>query len=404
MKSLIILKGLDPEAKKDWIKNENLDNYFLDINVLRQLYSTPDLQYPGKEILEKSYIEVARKTYLEILITRLSKGCLVVVDTDNIVSDSTLETLALIFGYTVFYTVWDIPQDYLSKPKKYIPTCYIPPKRNELEKNVNGFLKLQLDDKNLITSFSDVLDYWKKNEPRYKIKSTDTILHISDIHSNWTLYKNAVPKFKKFKYVIFHGDYIDGPEFGGSRKMMDLAKKGIGKNTIWLEGNHELRLRKYLGTLIVKQGIKEILEKTIPADFINTTQQEFLDLNIDTARNYLQAMNKNLKMYAILEEPDCTYVCTHSGLTYYSQLDPRFIGNVIYGSKDIQRVDKLFCEYTKNYKPEIISVHAHCKYNNWNPHLYERVINIDPRDENSMVLAVKNNKEWDIWEIKEDSK
>lgn len=397
MKSLIILKGLDKKAKLRWIEKEGLSNFFLDYDILRRLYSMPDLQYPGKEILGKSFVNVVRKNYLEILMTRMGKGCLVVLETENEISDSLLENLALIFGYTIFYVVWDIPQDYLGKPKKYSPDYYALPKRDELEKRVSEFLNLQMGDKNVIYSFQDVLNYWKAREPRYKVSQEDTILHVSDLHSNYSLYKN-LPKLKNYKLVVFHGDYIDGPEKGGSKILMGLARNGTGKNVIWLEGNHELRLRKYLGCKILKGDAKDVLEKMIPREF---TGEEFKDISQEKAVNYLECMNKNLKMYAILEDEKSTYICTHSGLSYPELLDPRYIGNIIYGNREMTRVDKSFSDYTKD--KEIYSVHAHCKYGEWNPRKYRKVINLDPRDDSSIVYAERKNGEWKIWEI-ENSK
>jgi len=401
MKTLIILKGLDKGAKLEWVKNENLENYFLDIDIIRGFYSIPDLQYPGKEILRDSFGNLVRKNYLEILITRLGKGCLVVVDVKNEVSNRILETLALIFGYTIFYVVWNIPQDYLVKPKQYLPSNYLVPKKDELEKDVADFLSIQLTDKLVVSSFSEVLDYWKKKEHYFKFDFyKDTILHISDLHSNYSLYKK-LPRFKNYKYVVFHGDYIDGPEEGGSRELMRLAKNGMGKNVIWLEGNHELRLRKYLGCKLLKGDTRDVLEKTVPQDFLDTTAREFSALDIEQCRNYLQAMNTNLKTYAILQDQKNTYICTHSGLTLPGILDPRYIGNIIYGSREILRVDKKFNDFTKN--SNVFSVHAHCKYNDWDPFKFRKVINIDPKNENQIIYTEQKKGQWKLWEI-ENSK
>lgn len=400
MKSLIVLKGLDRKAKLRWIEKEGLTNFFLDYDNLRRLYSMPDLQYPGKEILGKSFGSTVRKNYLEILLTRLGKGCLVVVETCDELSDTLLETLALIFGYTMFYVVWDIPQDYLGKPKKYSSDYYALPKRADLEKNVTEFLNLQLGNKNLIYSYQDVVKYWKECEPRYRVAWEDKVLHVSDLHSNYELYKK-LPRFKDYKVVVFHGDYIDGPEKGGSKTLMGLAKNGMGKNVVWLEGNHELRLRKFLGCNILKGDAKEILQKMISSDFKDKAQPEFEDLDYEQSKAYLEAMNKNLKMYAIIEDERGVYICTHSGLSYPDLIDPRYIGNVIYGNREMARVDKNFSDYTKDI--ELYSVHAHCKYNEWNPRKYKKVINLDPRDETSIVYAERMKGEWKIWEL-ENSK
>ena len=402
MKSLVILKGLDRKAKLKWIEKEGLTNYFLDLDILRRMYSMPDLVCPEKEVLGKSFGSVVRRNYLDILLTRLGKGCLVVVDVCDEITDSLLETLALIFGYTTFYAVWDIPQDYLGKPRKYNPEYYAMPKRSEMEKKVTEFLNLQLGSKNVISSYSDIIEYWKDREPRYKVDWEDTVLHVSDLHSNHALYKK-LPKLKDYKLVVFHGDYIDGPEKGGSKTLMGLAKNGMGSknNVVWLEGNHELRLRKFLGLNLLKGDALETLREMIPQDFMKTTASEFSDLDYEQSKAYLEAMNKNLKMYAVIEDGRNLYICTHSGLTFPDIIDPRYIGNVIYGNREMARVDKSFTDFTKD--TNIYSIHAHCKYNDWNPTRFKKVVNLDPKDETKIVCGERKKGEWNIWEI-ENSK
>lgn len=385
MKSLIILRGLDRKAKQDWVKREKLDNYFLNLDDVRKLYSMPDLLSPDKEFLGKSFNNTVRKMYLDILLTRLGKGCLVVVDTDDEIIDSILETLAIIYGYTTFYVVWDIPQDYLGKPKKYFPPYYAIPKRPDLEKRVSEYLNLQFTSKNIINEYSDVIDYWKEHGTYLKVSEKDKILHVSDLHSNQSLYKQ-LPKLKEFKVVIFHGDYVDGPEEGGSRYLLDLTKKNLGENIIWLEGNHELRVRKWLGLQLVKGDLHELILKSIPEVFLNTTAHEF-NMDHDQALGYLQKMNENLKMFAILSDENNTFICTHAGLTYPQIIDPRYIGNVIYGGREMERLDKRFSDYTK--KSNIWSIHAHCKYGDNNHQKYNKVINLDPKNENEIIYMIR---------------
>ena len=88
-------------------------------------------------------------------------------------------------------------------------------------------------------------------------------------------------------------------------------------------------------------------------------------------------------MFAILGGK---YICTHSGLRFREQLDPRFIGNVIYGNRDMGRYDR---EFSVNSKAlGLWSIHAHCKYfDAWETQRYDRVLNLDPPSENEIVFA-----------------
>lgn len=400
MKSLIILKGLVKQSKLDWVREEGLENYFLDINVLKKMFSTPELISPDHAVLGRSFGDLVYQRFMEVLCTRLSKGCLVVIDIENDVSLNTLETLAVIFGYTVFYKIQDIPQDYLGHQKKYSIPYYSTKRKDELEREVSNFLNLQLQDKITISKYQDVIDYWKERCPIVELGSGKKVLHVSDLHSNFELYKQ-LPKFNGYSSVIFHGDYIDGPEQGGSRILMNKVVKRKVPNAIWLEGNHELRLRKYLGWIVLagKKDLQEFMLKSLPDEFLNTTATEFSDLNPIEAKEYLEAMNRNLKLYAIVKIPGNTYICTHAGIRYREQLDPRFIGSVVYGNRDMNRYDREFSDREK--RTEFWSIHAHCKYpDSWEVNRYSRTMNLDPEDEFQIVCGEQLNGSWKIWQLK----
>ena len=67
MRSLIILKGLVKRVKREWVKRERLDNYFIDIDTIRKMYATPDLVIPQIEILNKSFGNLVYQRFVEIV-------------------------------------------------------------------------------------------------------------------------------------------------------------------------------------------------------------------------------------------------------------------------------------------------------------------------------------------------
>ena len=402
MKSLIILKGLAKTEKQRWVKSEKLENYYLDISVFKKLYSSPELLRPEIEILNKSHGNLIHQRFMEALIIKLSKGCLVIVDLDDepVVS---IETLALIHGYTVFYCIQPIPQDYCNCPRKYCLPWQAFRKKEELENDVKNFLNLQLTDKLIINSYSELLEYWEKEETVVKIKSRNSILHISDLHSNWTVWKDIISSMQA-KIVVHHGDYIDGPEEGGSKKLISEIIRDNGNNgRYWLEGNHEIRLRRFLGWLVLaaagNKTIADIIYSYIPQDFLNTTAKEFEKLTPKEARKWLIELNNKLKTHIVIVRDGKSYICTHTGIKLVEQLSPKHIGNVIYGNRDIDKQDKEFA--ARNKETGFISVHAHCKYpQGWNTTKYDNVVNIDPEDENKVVVFENNNKNWNfkVWQ------
>lgn len=375
-----------------WVEKERMSNYFLDINVIRHLYATPDLISPSSAILGKSFGDTVYRRFLEAVCLRMIRGCLIVVDPETEQCEE-IETLAFIFGYKVFYVVQQVPQDYVEKSRKYSIPYYPIKRKSELEKEVAQFKSFNKSGKEIINSFSDVQDYWiKDTKKRGQIVKANKVLLVSDVHSNTDLLKK-LPKFSEYEKIVFFGDYIDGPEEGGSRKMIDKVLKSKSDRLLWLEGNHELRLRKYLGYLMTrefgKRRLADLLYSTITDDFLRGTASEFSNIPGTVAKDYLTKMNDKLVMFAIINGK---YICTHSGLRFKEQLDPRFIGNVIYGNRDIGRVDRDFS--AAHEKLGMWSIHAHCKYfDQWEPQRYDRVVNLDPPSEEELVYGTLINDE-----------
>jgi predicted kinase len=406
MRSLIILKGLVKAEKLKWVKNNKLENYFLDIDVIRKLYCMPELIAPGKEILEKSYSSTVYQRFMEALCSRLGKGCLIVIDPEQ-EAGSIIELLAYIFGYTVFYVIQDIPKDYVENQAKYRIPYYPTKKKSDLIAEV-GIFRNQLPKSKLkIKTYSDVLSYWDKKIKKDKqvvfIKDTDKTLHVGDVHSNIELL-DKLPDFSKYVRVIFHGDYIDGPKVNGSRDMIDFICKTKNKKIIWLEGNHEIRLRRYLGYILLsassgRKELKSFIYSALPDDFLEHTATEFSDLTTEDAKMYLDILNNKFKMFAILVSPSFKMICTHSGIRLLGQIDPRYIGTAIYGNREMNRYDKNFSDLNKNN--DIWSIHAHCQYpDSWEIMRYPKVVNLDPQTDSELVYGEQSGGLWDFRVLK----
>ena len=65
MRTLILLKGLVKSEKLKWVKDEGLNNYLLDIEVIERLYSYPELSGFKKEVLRKSQSTLVYKQFID---------------------------------------------------------------------------------------------------------------------------------------------------------------------------------------------------------------------------------------------------------------------------------------------------------------------------------------------------
>jgi hypothetical protein len=135
----------------------------------------------------------------------------------------------------------------MKNQKAYGLPYYMAKRKDELKREVVEHLDFTEEGKHVIKKYREVEQYWerKAKKENWINGQGKKILHVSDIHSNFTLFK-LLPNFKDYGLTIFHGDYIDGPEEGGSRAMIDeVIRRGARSGIVWLEGNHELRLRKH---------------------------------------------------------------------------------------------------------------------------------------------------------------
>lgn len=399
MKSLILLRGLDKNQKKNWVISENLQNFFIDYDTFNILYSIPEGNSKDECVLGRSDTSKVFKEFLRAVINRLESGCLVVIDL-NLIGTSTIETLSTVYGYTVFNKVFPIPQDYIGNPGKYSIDGFKKKKREDLQKDVESFLNLQLSQTNIIDNYEDIIKFWDNKYVLNLIDCSNSNIHFfSDIHSNYDLFCQLNSKIPVQEYKVFLGDYIDGPKIGGSKLMMDHVLYKAGGYNICLEGNHERRLRKYLYCRWISQSSSKqrqeaakIIWETLPDEFLCTTAKEFEILDSSTCWSYIKTMNEKLVPYYIIKTNDLTYICTHGGIRGLEQLSPKFIGNAIYGNRDMDEYDKTFSR-RYSWKSEYYSIHAHCKYPSKVEFLkYNSVVNLDPEDETQIVYLNTNTK------------
>lgn len=370
MRSIIIIRGLVKSEKQGWIKKEGLENFLIDINNLREMFYRPEY-HNGSDIIVRSREETVYKLFMQAIISRLSTGCLAVIDADR-ESTSSIEELAIIFGYKVYYKYCTAGvKEFFSNPLRHIKYNTDQPFYKTI-RSAREFTKEDRTGKTLIDSYKDI----KNSLGIQKVRGD--ILFISDIHSNHKLFKKVLGDVE-YDYVVCLGDYIDGPEKGGSRRMLDFILNYPNPDMIFLEGNHELRLRKFLGLLHMKASKKktlaQILESYIPQDFIDRTADEFS--SISEPLEYLKRINKNLKEFVVLENNGARLYCSHAGLISPNILSPKYVGNVISNCENPNTIDSTWSRNETD-----LSIHGHCKYpEGIRFRKFKKVINIDTEND-----------------------
>ena len=408
MKALLILRGIDTCSveRKNWIKEENLEKYVVSIDSIKKMYgSIEDTDKYGPKITRLDNREICYK-FLETVDNKMRKGCLVVVDAENLKNKDIkkLEAFADVYNYKIYQKVFPIShKDILewkrriSNPREEYP--YIPDTSEELLEKVqiyfNTFMNSPMSPYPDIDKMEDLEKLLKEEEIKgeYKIKvPEDTeIVHIGDIHGAYNLIQDLEPSDNRI--LVFHGDYIDRGT--APRKVLERVlylKRRYPDKVFLIEGNHEMHLRRFCGLFKYPKLASEGFFKNLCTDFSKTTQTEY-DPTVDNMTNVLRNLNMYLQEYLVIERGLQTFICTHGGLRNFSQLWFYLIGNLTYGNRDMENYDRSFSNkiYKKNYK-RVYSIHGHCKYQKYVIHKYPGVVNLDA-DEDNMVAIFWNKPE-----------
>ena len=270
-------------------------------------------------------------------------------------------------GYSYLFEKNDVPKDYISDSKKYQDPRYLPKSKDQLKAEVESFNKEDYSEKLTIDTYTDLEKYWEEATPIFKVRDRSSVIHVSDIHSHWTIVKDIIlPKVVHKGLTIFLGDYIDGPNQGGSREVMEFIMREQRDNIIFLEGNHEQRLRKFLGWKALKGNkriVSESLYSEIPPDFLEHTAKEFDDLTASDAWTWLDELNNKLHEFFIYERQGYRFICSHCGLKWAEQVCPKYVGSLLSTNRHIEKTDEFF---SKRYaEKKIWSIHGHCHYSGY---------------------------------------
>ena len=332
MRILLILRGNYYAGQEEFIKENKLKNYTIDLNSLRVISGSVKKILSKYRTLNTKNDEDLYKILLKLLQMRMQKGEFCVINAYN-------ETLKI----------------YKELAKKYRYKIYIINFESTLEKCLeknlenakkNGFLipaSLLEKNQNLCKKISKKYEIlspneWKKslyempNLSKYK-----KIHHIGDIQGCYSVLRKFLTKLKDDEYYVFLGDYIDrGIENGKVLKfLLKICEK---KNVSLLEGNHERHLIKWANGEL-------------------TSSKEFNENTLKDFRKEKLTPGDARKFYPYLKE--CLYYkfhdkfifCSHGGVNFIPSKAQKisFIPSYdfIYGVgdyEDSKEVAEQFCE------------------------------------------------------------
>ncbi len=336
MRILLILRGNYYAGQEEFIKNNKLQDYTLNLNCFRLLSGSVKKVVSEYKILNVKNDEELHKILLKILQMRMQKGEFCVINTYN-QALKIYKDLAEQYRYEMYVIVFEsslkqCQEKNLLRSKKngyIIPYALLEKTQNLFEKLPKKYQVLKPDE-------------WRKclykmpNLSKYK-----KIHHIGDLQGCYSVLREYIKEIKEDEYYIFLGDYIDrGIENGKVLKfLLKICEK---ENVCLLEGNHERHLIKWANGEL-------------------SSSKEFNENTLKDFRKEKLTPRDARKFYPYLKE--CLYYkfqnkyifCSHGGVNFIHSKGEKisFIPSYdfIYGVggyEDSQKVANQFCNLTQD--------------------------------------------------------
>lgn len=351
-----MLRGIPASGKSTFIKDNNLEDYTISTDQVRKMFMAPSIEWDFKnnQMIKEIDQEHNRQVFNvidDMLQTRFAMESTTIFDATNI-NMRTLNKyykMARKYNYRVYVVDFMKEITFEEAKKRNANRNEMVPEK-VLDRMYNQYLDIEkqgMPKKFNVISPSQMADTlkWKSiNVDNYR-----AIKVIGDIHSSATPLKRILKDYNEDTLYVFTGDYFDrGIEPVETAILLnDMLDK---KNTIFLEGNHDIYIRNYM-TGIGRVG-HEFKKHTLPALIKN-------DINVNIFFNKLLS---RLQDVAILDFHGKTIVLTHAGLTN-QQLDFSNYGlhNSHYFVKGIGEykldIDKIFEQNMKD--TNVYQIHGH---------------------------------------------
>lgn len=306
MRVLLLLRGNYFNNQKQWLSQNKLQDYTIDLEELRFLAGGYKMLSNGFKSLDYSNASEIISILFQLLELKMSKGEFCVVNAPN-ANNSLLKeykSLALRYRYELF--VMEFKNLNLKECKKAnLATAqksgiFIP--EHILEAIDHALLKEKLSKKiKLIspTQFHTCL-YKLADLSAYK-----KIHHIGDIQGCFSVLKKAFTKIKKDEFYVFLGDYINrGIE--NAKVIKWLLKLKELENVILLEGNHEKHLIDWAFN-----------QTSSSKEFSENTLKDFKKEKI--TKEHARALYPHFKECFCYKYKEKIVFCSHGGLNTLPQ-------------------------------------------------------------------------------------
>lgn len=316
MRVFLMLRGIPASGKSTFIKENKLERFTVESDLVRQLYNGLKHNDNGKLVIPQNNGGIIWETIDTMLETRMKGGELVVLDATNLREQAYKKYKKLAKTYNYRFFVVDFTPDFDNfKEKQQYLNQILERNRQRLQyKRVSeDIIRRHLDSATNKTYINTSVlikpeEYEEKVLYRkYDLNKYKTINLYSDLHGNYTTFKNVIGEIKEDEFYILLGDYVDrGFE---NKEVIEWLYENIErKNMVFLQGNHERWLKYHANGEVDKIKSKEYLYETKP--------------EIESLENWehkIKTITKKLQQLYYFEYAGKNYLCTHSGVNYFDE-------------------------------------------------------------------------------------
>lgn len=381
MRTLFLLRGTPASGKSTWVKENNLSQYTLSADQVRLQIQSPVLNLDGDFIITQKNDGIVWSTLFSLLEKRMERGEFVVVDATHYRTELIQRYKDLIKKYRYRAYIIDftnVPLDTCLERNrqrdkfKRVPDGVIEKMYAVFEAEKDGVFK-EVSNKYKVLPYDKALDILQEDLLYDLNDKFSKVVVFGDVHGCYEplkQYFDENPIQDDVEY-IFTGDYIDrGIQ---NKEVLNFIYDNLKRpNFMFLEGNHELHLRKWcsenykevsltdeekkiIKKVMGKNALKNIYDNNIRStEFKNNTIPQIQDMD----KGVLRQVCRKFAQFTYFKLGNKKYFVSHGGLPCVPNL---FISaeEMIRGVGKYEELDNIYESWQKNTDKDTFQIHAH---------------------------------------------
>lgn len=407
MRKMVIVRGPQASGKTTLVRSLGLEGHRLSADVMRTAHRGHVLNMKGELIVDQEDAHQIWEIVHQSLDRRLTRGEFVILDA-TFATASTYENIleqAAEHGYKVAIVDLYGTDENLLRERNLLRPDYDRVPEKSLKRMIAAYQPHPRDDERIDAHFDkdsdeDDIAAWVMHEIQ-DLDQYDRVVHVGDLQGVFeAAFQEGSPLTKQLRddtFYIFVGDALDrGIENGAVMKwLISEVSPRLGKNAVWIAGNHERHLRDFVESNDLVS--REFEERTLP-DLCASSPISTNDIRV-----FLDQMSE----YLVYRHRGDMVVVTHAGVPAVPgnlTLVPGF--QAMHGAGGFGAdVDAAFCEWASKQDQKWFNVHGHRNRLMHPTRVNEHSFNLEGQAEfgGHIRICVKTPEGWETHDLRNNT-